>query len=76
MDKPSGRILKANDVRIQGCFHLDVGQPVQKSGNVVKTASPQVCIVETNADYAIIEITCNCGTKTRIRCEYGDNKIN
>lgn len=72
MDYAAGRVLKAQDIKMQGSFHLDVGHPVGKVGNAVSTpsVSPQVFVVENHADFAILEITCKCGTKTRIRCEY------
>lgn len=81
MDKPMGRVLKAEDVKIEGKFHLDIGQPSNRpaasagAGNAV-SSSPQASIVEHHADFAVIEVTCGCGAKTRVRCEYRDTKTN
>ncbi len=33
-------------------------------------ASPQATILERNEDHLIIEITCGCGQKSFIRCNY------
>lgn len=76
MDKPAARVLKADEVKVQGCFHLDVGHSAQRPASAGKTMSstPQVCIVEKTADFAVIEIACSCGTKTRVRCEYNETK--
>ena len=76
MDIAAGRILKANDVTLQGCFHLDIAQQAKPAGaGKTASASPQVRIVETHTDFAVMEITCACGTQTRIRCEYGEKNI-
>jgi hypothetical protein len=76
MDITTGRILKAKDVKLQGCFHLDIARPANPAGPArTASASPQVRIVETHTDFAVMEITCACGTQTRIRCEYGEKKI-
>ena len=32
----------------------------------------QARIIESNADYAVIEITCACGTKSHIQCNYAN----
>lgn len=78
MDKPMGRVLKAEDIKIEGKYHLDIGQPARRPASAAPavSVSPQVCVVEQHEDFAIIEVTCGCGAKTRVRCEYGDAKIN
>jgi len=74
MEKTHGCVLKADHVNIQGTVRLDAGRAPQKqnsaAGSVVST--PQVGIIEKKGDFAVIEVTCSCGTKTRIRCEYGN----
>ena len=72
MIKTAGRILKSNDVKLEGRFHLDVAQvgsdlPEQQA---VASAKPQVRILENNPQYAVIEVTCSCGSKMSIKCEY------
>jgi hypothetical protein len=76
VDKSTGQILKANDVKVQGTFHLDVEQSSKKPTSTGKiTSAPQVCIIESNTEFAVMEIICSCGTKIRVRCEYGEKKI-
>jgi hypothetical protein len=74
MPKAPGHILKSEDVKLEGRFRLDVAQlqsptggPKEKSPPV---AAPQVRIVENHPEFADIEITCSCGIKTHLKCEY------
>ena len=75
MEKTAGRVLKANEVRLQGQYQLNVTQAAQSSVAAPKAISgtPQVRIVENNADHAVMEIICGCGMKTHIRCDYAPN---
>ncbi len=68
MGKTAGHILKSNDVKLEGRFHLDVGQiaPEPTKGENV------ALIVENHPEFAVIEVSCSCGAKTHIRCEYAD----
>ena len=76
MEKTAGRILKAEEVNLQGQYHFDAGGTSQNPANASKTVSraPQVRIVENNPEYAIVEITCSCGVKTQVQCDYGNTK--
>ncbi|TSA56511.1 MAG: hypothetical protein D4R45_00675 [Planctomycetaceae bacterium] len=72
MIRTAGRILKSNDVKLEGQFHLDAanagsGSPKQQ---VVPLSAPQVRILENHPEYAVIEVTCSCGTKMSLKCEY------
>jgi hypothetical protein len=74
MVRTSGRILKSDDVKLEGQYHLDAaqaefaaGEPQQRSAVL---AAPQVRISENHPEYAVIEVTCSCGTKMCLRCEY------
>ncbi|MHC4395244.1 MAG: hypothetical protein ACYS1A_06275 [Planctomycetota bacterium] len=72
MNKVQGRILKSNDVELQGRLQLDMAQtgtnPTQ--GGNSPAVAPQVRIVEKHSEFAVIEITCSCGIKTHLKCEY------
>ncbi len=72
MKKTAGHILKGSDVKLEGQFHLDLGQvaPVRAKEKSVASVTPQAQIVENYPEFAVIEITCSCGTKTYLRCEY------
>ena len=72
MIKAAGRILKSNDVKLEGRFHLDAakagsGMPRQQ---VAASSAPQVRVVENNPEYAVIEVTCGCGRKMSLKCDY------
>jgi hypothetical protein len=72
MIRTAGRILKSNDVKLEGQFTLDVakaGSNLPKQ-QVAASSAPQVRILENHQEYAIIEVTCCCGTKLSLKCEY------
>jgi hypothetical protein len=72
MEKTAGRILRGNEVKLEGSFRLDAGQvsPGMPRERNVNLSSAQVNIVENQPEFAVIEVTCSCGAKTHIRCEY------
>lgn len=70
----SGRILRSEDVILEGQYLHDAGrteitrdEPQQK--NAV-SAPTRVCILEDHPQYVVLEVTCACGTKMCLRCEY------
>jgi hypothetical protein len=77
MVRTSERILKSDDVNLDGQYRLDVAQAGFSGGGSTlpqhrseTLAAPQVHILENHPEYAVIEVTCSCGTKTCLRCEY------
>lgn len=72
MEKTAARILKGSDIKLEGTFCLDAGQPAPAVARDKNNSSVpvQARIVEKQPQYAVIEITCSCGTKTHIKCEY------
>lgn len=74
MEKTTGHILKSNNVKLEGRFRLDAGQDAPNSSNKrnVTLTSAQVRIVENHPEFAVMEVTCGCGAKIHIRCEYVD----
>ena len=74
MEKTAGHILKNNDVKLEGRFRLYAGQTPTGSANErnVTSVPAQVHIVENHSEFAVMEVTCGCGAKTHIRCEYTD----
>ena len=72
MATAAGRILKSDEVKLEGRFLLDVvqaGSDLPKQ-QVAASSAPQVRILENQAEYAVIEVTCSCGTRMSIKCEY------
>ena len=70
-----GRILKSQHVIIDGRYHLDVEKTEVAEANPQETKSisapTQVCVLQNHADYAVLEVTCTCGKRMCLRCEYG-----
>ncbi|UCF43119.1 MAG: hypothetical protein JSV99_11160 [Planctomycetota bacterium] len=73
MVKATARILRADSVKIEGRLSLQLTQthPQPPRARDAASVQPQVRILENHPDFAVIEITCSCGTKTNLRCEYG-----
>ncbi|MFA5424026.1 MAG: hypothetical protein WC374_09245 [Phycisphaerae bacterium] len=66
------RILKSSDFEMAGKVQLPGfaanGSPSMKTAAVSSPA--QAAVVENNSEFALIEVTCPCGQKTVIKCEY------
>jgi len=76
MESTAGRILKADHVELEGRFHIELAQPQpgRPKAKDVPRAAPQVSIVQSRPEFAVVEIICSCGTKTYLRCQYADAK--
>ena len=74
MPKTAGHIIKGGDVKLGGQFRLDVAQVQSSIGGTQKTTAalvtPKARIMESQPGFAVIEITCSCGKRTNLRCEY------
>lgn len=76
MEKSAARILKSTDVKMDGTFRLENSvqvpqqQKAKPSSAVAASSAVQARIVESQPQFAVIEVVCSCGTKTLIRCEY------
>jgi len=77
MQKTTGHVLKSNEVKLEGRLQLpDISGLTSPRVNQTKNGgsalpAQQVRIVDNNPQYAMIEITCSCGMKTYLKCEYG-----
>jgi hypothetical protein len=79
MIETSGRILKEDDVELDGHYQLDIepgnfetSEPVHIDEPV---SEPQVRVVENHPEYAVIEVTCCCGAKVCLKCEYSNDEV-
>jgi hypothetical protein len=73
MVQTPSRILKSNDVEVEGLLHLDFGHSAASAKNTRNTAGASlVRMLENQNEYAVMEVTCPCGRKTIIRCDYGN----
>jgi len=78
MSKAPVSVIKHDEVRIAGKVRLDSGMPrsadslpagqASCAGEPAGAASAR--IVKTAADHVMIEVTCACGAKTMLRCDY------
>jgi len=75
------KVLKGDQVRMRGsvCLGLQAAPghkgtaPVRPSTSAragLRAAPQQAKIIESNDEYAIIEVTCACGAKSHIQCNY------
>jgi len=76
MPKTAVRILKADDTKLEGQFHLGIAQagPTPSNNKNAALSTPQANIIEKQPEFTVIEVTCSCGTKTYLRCEYADEQ--
>lgn len=72
MLKTGANIIKSSDVKVEGEFQLDIDLPVELPPQCTNqpATTPQVRIVESHPEYALIEFSCACGNKSTIKCQY------
>jgi hypothetical protein len=73
MDKVLGRILRSDQVKLEGQVQLQTKQPQSTAQpNSPKSAKqPATAVIaENHPEYAVVEITCCCGARMYLRCEY------
>jgi hypothetical protein len=72
MAKTTGHVLKASDVKLEGQLYLELantqGKPPKDKNTILP--APQIRIVENQQEFAVIEVTCWCGRKIHLKCEY------
>lgn len=74
------KVMKKNSVAVGGSVRIGPQSgfaPVRtkaasRSCPPTANAPQEARIIESNAEYAIIEITCSCGTKSHIQCNYAN----
>lgn len=78
MARTSGRILKGQDVELQGQYRLEAGQVTppkpEPSPAQAGPAVKQARIIENHPDYVVLEVTCSCGAKMVLRCKYAGDQ--
>ena len=74
MDEAVGHILKSEEVKLEGRFQLDEVQSQTAKGGPKErkevSAIKQVSILENHPEFAVIEVTCCCGERIYLRCDY------
>jgi hypothetical protein len=65
------RILKSDSIKIEGVQKIShQSQNSSRSGSSLNNGQFNAEIIQKEPDFAIIEITCSCGEKAQIRCDY------
>jgi len=70
------QVLKQHQVEIRGSVCLSPGAKTQgrvlapRAGGAVCGVPQQARVIESNSEYAIIEVVCSCGGKSHIQCNY------
>ena len=75
MKKLGSNILKSRDVNFEGSFTvglLNSGAAAVNTSAPNANVEPQVSVVDSQPEFAVIEVTCSCGTKTRVKCNYAE----
>ncbi len=72
MATTAGRILKSQDVKVEGQFQLNLNNAGSGTSQHKSplSAEPQVRVAESQPEFAVIEVICSCGSKIYIKCEY------
>ncbi|MFA5552973.1 MAG: hypothetical protein WCZ89_06410 [Phycisphaerae bacterium] len=75
MEKTVKRIIRSSDVELKGQIRLDTLSQAGSGNNANRPQNTDMMpasakIVENNTEYAVIELTCSCGQKTQIKCQY------
>ncbi len=68
-----GNVIRADSIELGDKIQIDAPQVTAEQGQPKSTgcAVPQAVIVERQPEFAVVEITCSCGKKTHVKCEYG-----
>jgi len=75
MAKTTTKIFKKGSLDFKGPVKIDSMQTGDSTaaipnGHTKLSADAKAVIVENHEDFSIIEITCNCGEKLYLRCNY------
>jgi len=70
--KTARQVLKADQVACEGPLQLCLDPTAMPAGHKPRSGSsgPSVRIAQNHAQYAVIEVTCQCGATTSVRCDY------
>ena len=74
------KVMKKRGVTVGGSVRIAPGTGVApvRTKAASRTSSPtagapqQARIIESNAEYAVIELICACGTKSYVQCNYAN----
>lgn len=64
-------VIKNNMVRPMEPGPAGMGAGMGGAGAVAAPAAPRARIIDLRDNVAVVEITCECGRRTVLNCEYG-----
>ena len=64
------RVIKPHEMEMNGTAHIEPAAAMVASSGIAD-AVQQARIIESNDSHAILELTCSCGCKSRVQCNYG-----
>lgn len=85
MENTTGSVLKSDAVKVEGTFNLGAESAATATATATSPNTPkanpgsvktQASIIENNPEFVLIELTCSCGTKTHVKCQYADAGAN
>ena len=71
-------VVKSDQVVVDGKICIELGGSIEASAVPISGQAmhpgdiEQARVIESNEQYAIIEIMCSCGAKSHIQCNYGN----
>ena len=67
-----GHILRSSEVKLEGRCEVGRIVPEAAGGQEGPASGPErVQVVERHDEYAVLEVTCSCGSTFYVRCELG-----
>lgn len=75
MKQTTGKILKSDQVNIEGKYKLELSHGNHCSSESMNTTlkQPHVKIIENNDGYIVIQVICSCGEQINLKGEYNSN---
>ena len=72
MKQTTGRILKSNQVNVEGKCQLGLSHAVHSSHENINNTlqEPKVRIIENNEGYVVIQVICSCGEQINLKADY------
>lgn len=72
------KIIKKHQTAASGSICLGAGSPVapvRNSASSAPVSTAQATVIENTESYVVIELTCSCGDKIKLKCNYADLAI-
>lgn len=76
MQKTAARILRSNQVKLEGRLQLNMPhvQPNLSRSAAAASVVQQARMIESHPEFSVIEIICSCGRRIYLKCEYANSE--